>query len=114
VRASAANTLASGSVSKVPVAVSRTTSSESAARMVRNSTWSSGESEAAPLQMASLRSRVARPDLISSRNPSLMVASHGSLQILSREGNLARLTGRTNWSERLSIHFEQQCPSIAS
>jgi hypothetical protein len=64
---------------------------------------SSGLSEDAPLQIASFRSRVARPDWISSRHPPLIPASRGSLQSLSRDRNLARVAWRAYGSECLSI-----------
>ena len=75
---------------------------------------SSGASEAAPLQMASFRSRVARPDRTSSRHATLIPASWGSLQSLSRERGLARMARRANGSERLSVKFEQQRSGVAS
>ena len=103
VRASAASTLDSGCVRRALAAFSRIFSSESAARMASSSMRTSRPSESAPLQIASFRSRVARPDWISSRHPPLILASQGSLQSLSRDCDLARVAWRAYGSECLSI-----------
>ncbi len=64
--------------------------------MARISIRYSGGSEAAPAQMASLRSRVARFERISSRTPVLIAASGSLFQGLSRERGLALMARRAN------------------
>jgi hypothetical protein len=69
---------------------------------------SSGGSDAALLQISSLRSCVAPPARTSSRSAALISASRGPLQSLSRERDFSRVTGGTNGSEGLPIQLELQ------
>src|SRR4029077_15459821 len=71
-----------------------------------------GVSEAEPEQTAILRSCVVRPERTSSYSSVLIGASARWLQIAASESDIAGLTWRTQWGQRLAIQFQQQSSRI--
>src|SRR6185312_6942061 len=76
--------------------------------MASSSMRSLGTREAASLQIANLRSRVARPARTSAESSALISATRGFLQGLSRQCDLSRPARRAHWPKRLAIQFQLQ------
>src|SRR4029077_18934850 len=91
---------------------SRTASSPSSESRASSSARWAGVSDADPEQTAILRSCVVRPERTSSYSSVLIGASARWLQIAASESDIAGLTWRTQWGQRLAIQFQQQISRI--